>query len=315
MSGACDGAAAAQDARIRLVRHEENQGPSGARNTGIAAARGSYVWMPDPDDMYDPELLEGRRAAIAMGAGVPTGGVVDPASFPLRPNTSCDVVEFGCREEYRAGSGSLRVRECLCGRWAARSSARMTSMHPCVTSLQRILLRLSSLPRDEARFSLTATSTARAFSTSRSSRSSGTFGTRSTAERSSMASRSRMYRSSRTSASISRLRVVWVRPPWYVVCYIAIRNARMQTLRTNSCRGYYEVHHRCMVELFEVLRGWGLDGTDARSRLGRRAREVDCPREAEFLKEDGKRSCSLWHCTTMEMSCMAVYLAFVLSLR
>jgi glycosyltransferase involved in cell wall biosynthesis len=33
------------------VIHQENQGVSGARNTGIAHAQGEYVIMPDPDDM------------------------------------------------------------------------------------------------------------------------------------------------------------------------------------------------------------------------------------------------------------------------
>lgn len=137
MSGACDGAAAAQDSRIRLVRHEENRGLSGARNTGIAAARGSYVWMPDLDDMYDPELLEGCRAAIAMGAGVPMGGVVDPAIFRFarrpRAMSSCLVVA----RNTALAAGPLRARESLCRRWTARSLARMTSMHSRVTLLQR----------------------------------------------------------------------------------------------------------------------------------------------------------------------------------
>lgn len=46
------------DSRIRIVSHEENRGLSAARNAGLAAAYGRYVWFPDPDDRYDFTLLQ-----------------------------------------------------------------------------------------------------------------------------------------------------------------------------------------------------------------------------------------------------------------
>ena len=49
---------AAADARIRVVSHEVNRGLSAARNSGFAAARGRYVWFPDPDDRYDFTFLQ-----------------------------------------------------------------------------------------------------------------------------------------------------------------------------------------------------------------------------------------------------------------
>lgn len=49
---------AAADARIRAVSHEVNRGLSAARNTGLAAAQGRYVWFPDPDDRYDFTFLQ-----------------------------------------------------------------------------------------------------------------------------------------------------------------------------------------------------------------------------------------------------------------
>lgn len=52
------------DARIRVVHHEVNQGLSGARNTGMAEAVGSYLWIPDPDDRYEPTLLEQVHASL-----------------------------------------------------------------------------------------------------------------------------------------------------------------------------------------------------------------------------------------------------------
>ncbi len=53
------------DERIRVVYHEANKGASEARNTGIDAALGLYLWMPDPDDRYDPRLLEMCARALA----------------------------------------------------------------------------------------------------------------------------------------------------------------------------------------------------------------------------------------------------------
>lgn len=49
---------AAADARIRVISHEVNRGLSAARNTGLAAVRGRYVWFPDPDDRYDFTFLQ-----------------------------------------------------------------------------------------------------------------------------------------------------------------------------------------------------------------------------------------------------------------
>ena len=49
---------AGKDSRIRAVHHEKNKGLSQARNTGIAQARGKYIWFMDPDDFVDEDLLE-----------------------------------------------------------------------------------------------------------------------------------------------------------------------------------------------------------------------------------------------------------------
>jgi glycosyltransferase involved in cell wall biosynthesis len=63
-----------RDDRIRLIRHERNLGLGGARNTGIAAARGDYVGGVDSDDWVAPTMYErlleatdGGRADVVEG--------------------------------------------------------------------------------------------------------------------------------------------------------------------------------------------------------------------------------------------------------
>lgn len=85
-------ARAASDPRIRLVVHPANRGLSAARNTGLAHARGRYVWIPDPDDTFAPDLLQ---TALSEFDRTDDG------------RDSVDVVVFGCRERYIDANGSV----------------------------------------------------------------------------------------------------------------------------------------------------------------------------------------------------------------
>lgn len=55
---------AEKDQRIRVI-HKKNGGVSSARNCGIDAAKGTWIWFVDGDDYIEPHSLEQFYAAIA----------------------------------------------------------------------------------------------------------------------------------------------------------------------------------------------------------------------------------------------------------
>lgn len=84
----------ADDPRVRIVRHSRNRGLSQARNTGLMLAEGQYVWFPDPDDTYDPELLEDIKNALNK--------------------SHASVVMFGHTEEWYKSNGGFSHRRSVC---------------------------------------------------------------------------------------------------------------------------------------------------------------------------------------------------------
>jgi glycosyltransferase involved in cell wall biosynthesis len=72
------------DARIRLVRHAQNQGLAAARNTGIRAGQGELVLPLDADDKLAPAYLETLVPLL-------TGHPEYTAAFP-------DFYAFGARD-------------------------------------------------------------------------------------------------------------------------------------------------------------------------------------------------------------------------
>lgn len=85
----CD-AFAEKDKRIRVI-HQENQGLSAARNTGIDAAQGRYYAFVDSDDILRPEYLkklydacethDAYMAVCAVEDVAENGDSLDPASY------------------------------------------------------------------------------------------------------------------------------------------------------------------------------------------------------------------------------------------
>jgi glycosyltransferase involved in cell wall biosynthesis len=57
------------DIRFRYI-HQHNKGLSGARNTGIAHARGAYIQFLDSDDLIHPSKLKEQVAILEAGGDI-----------------------------------------------------------------------------------------------------------------------------------------------------------------------------------------------------------------------------------------------------
>lgn len=53
------------DSRVRLIRLPINSGVSAARNKGLEEAKGDYILFLDPDDRFEPDLLEKVASVIS----------------------------------------------------------------------------------------------------------------------------------------------------------------------------------------------------------------------------------------------------------
>lgn len=63
----------ADDRRVVVVRHDEPQGASAARNAGIAAARGELIGFCDDDDVWLPGAAVATVGALSPGTGMAYG--------------------------------------------------------------------------------------------------------------------------------------------------------------------------------------------------------------------------------------------------
>lgn len=83
--------------KFRIVRHEHNKGNSAARNTGIAAAKGKYIYQLDDDDTMTPDCLEKLvTAAEKTDADMVVG------NFDIIGDEK-DIPRFNTNEEYLSG--------------------------------------------------------------------------------------------------------------------------------------------------------------------------------------------------------------------
>lgn len=60
---------AGKDSRIEVITHSTNMGISAARNTALAAAKGTYTCFLDSDDWLSADALEQADAAFSKNPG------------------------------------------------------------------------------------------------------------------------------------------------------------------------------------------------------------------------------------------------------
>lgn len=109
------------DRRIRLVQ-QPNRGLAGARNGGIAAARGAFIGFCDADDLWRPAKLEAHVAHLArnphLGLSYSGSEMIDDQGRPLglaqRPRlTGITAAHLFRRNPVGNGSAPVIRREAL----------------------------------------------------------------------------------------------------------------------------------------------------------------------------------------------------------
>lgn len=75
--------------RLRYIRHDRNQGPSAARNTGITAALGDYIAFMDDDDEWRKDKLEKQLEMMKHYDAVVCLGIMN--GYPHRLHTRAQI--------------------------------------------------------------------------------------------------------------------------------------------------------------------------------------------------------------------------------
>ena len=97
---------ALQDNRIKVIHKPVNEGLGFARNTGLAAAKGEYVFFIDSDDYSEPELLEKALSAT---------------------DENTEMVIFGINRVHENKDGSVKKIEKLCPQKTESRSSKETA--------------------------------------------------------------------------------------------------------------------------------------------------------------------------------------------
>ncbi|MBR0510500.1 MAG: glycosyltransferase [Clostridia bacterium] len=130
----CDGYAK-RDARVRVI-HKENGGASSARNTGLDAASGDFIYFLDSDDRIVPELLE-KLCAEAEEKG---SELVFFDAYAVDEETGrVSETNYGHHERYQPDAGKNLM-------------AKMTANKDFHVGVWQLLYRRSFFERTKLRF-------------------------------------------------------------------------------------------------------------------------------------------------------------------
>lgn len=111
---------AGNDERIRVLSRRTNGGLSGARNMGMAHARGKYISFLDADDSIHPQLLEATRALSIQHDADVVAYRYEKVAEDFEPPLLAEVQHHQWKHKVVTNPLQYRRRR---GRWAIQCSA------------------------------------------------------------------------------------------------------------------------------------------------------------------------------------------------
>ncbi|MBO4599977.1 MAG: glycosyltransferase family 2 protein, partial [Bacteroidales bacterium] len=124
------------DSRIRIVRLEDNIGPGGARNHGVALSDAPYICFLDADDWWEPSFLEEMAGLIERH---PDAGIYGTGYFIVK-NEKKRVAPIGVEGGFSEGEINY------CKVYAKTLCMPLTSISVCMP--RKVFDEMEGFPTD-----------------------------------------------------------------------------------------------------------------------------------------------------------------------